>query len=96
MKVNVTQPCPACKGKKKQFHQAWVELYNLRKRNPGLTSGEFFMDLGYLPDEQRPPLIIPCRECRGIGEKEAWVPLEVLLPNVLGLVRKLWKGGKVA
>ena len=96
MKFHISQPCPACKGKQKQAHPSWLELFNRRKREPELKTGDFFFELGYLPNESRPPIVIPCRECRGSGEKEAWVALEALLPNVLGVVRKLWKGGQAA
>ncbi len=95
MKINVTQPCPTCRGAKKQVHPSWLKLYHLRRHAPTLKTADYFLELGYLPNEQRPPIVIDCRRCRATGEVEAWVPLEVFLPRFIEAFRRM-TGGQAA
>jgi hypothetical protein len=87
VKINVSQTCPACNGQKLQVHPSWEEFY----AEPDSTTQEaYFLELGYF--DERPPKLIACRRCRGLGEVEGWVALDVLLPNIVGMVRELLKG----
>lgn len=85
MKVLATQHCEACDGQKQQLHPNWDEYHAMRRH---ASKEEFFLELGYLPGEPLPPLLIPCRTCRGLGEVEAWLPLEALFPKFLAWYRR--------
>ena len=88
MKILATQPCTACDGQCQQLHPSWDEYHGQRFiSNPR----DFFLDLGYLPGEQLPPLLVPCRVCRGTGEVEAWTTVELLFPRFRELYRQLRK-----
>jgi hypothetical protein len=89
MKINVSQPCPACDGQCVQLHPSWDQYHGQRFLS---SPRDFFLDLGYLPNEELPPLLIPCKDCRGNGEVEAWKPIEVLLPRFRELYKQLRKG----
>jgi hypothetical protein len=89
MKINVTQPCTTCNGQKVQMHKSWENYYS---QELVFTPREFFLDLGYLPNERLPPFLIPCRACRGNGEVEAWTTVEVLFPKFRELYRQFRKG----
>lgn len=89
MKILATHPCPACDGQGQQLHPSWDEYHAQRQM---LTPREFFLNLGYLPNEALPPLLIPCRTCRGAGEVEAWATVDTLFPRFLELYRRLKEG----
>ena len=93
MKILATQPCQACAGQGQQLHPSWDEYHSVREV---FTTAEFFGKLGYLPTEPPPPLLIPCRACRGRMEVEAWLPLEMLLPDLMRLFREQRKVRKAA
>jgi hypothetical protein len=93
MKIHVTQPCLACDGQLQQLHPNWDEYHGFRR---SFTEAEFFADLGYLPNEPRPPLLITCQKCHGTGEVEAWLPLDVVMPAFVNALRALRQGGKAA
>jgi DnaJ-class molecular chaperone len=88
VKILTSKTCPACKGQKQQEHPLWADFHAMRKV---WTETEFFLDLGYLPDEPRPPKKIPCRACRGLGEVEDWQTLDVFWPNLRAWLRKFKK-----
>ena len=91
MKINVTQPCPACKGKKKQVHPHWLGLYKRRDHEPDLKAADYFLELGILTPAERPQLIIPCQKCAGTGEVAVWVPLKRFLELLQQAGHNLYK-----
>jgi hypothetical protein len=93
MTVNVMQPCPTCKGNKKQVHPLWWALYKRRDTEPELKAADFFLEHHILKTAERPSIIIPCQKCKGTGEVATWVPLKVFLELVhqagMGLYKML-------
>ena len=79
MKINVSQPCPACKGKKRDVHPLWRGLFDRREKEPELPTADYFLEHRILTVAERPALIIPCQKCKGEGEVNVWVPLKLFL-----------------
>lgn len=73
MKIHITETCTTCDGGQHIIHPDW-DLYHAQMAS--MTEDEFFLDMGVLPGEKRPPQIILCPACGGKGEVPVWVSLQ--------------------
>jgi hypothetical protein len=76
VKIHITEPCQACEADCQVVHPDWLR-YNAQLGQQ--SSADFFLDLGYLPGEPLPAMVIPCPTCQGTGEVPAWVPVQRFL-----------------
>lgn len=88
----VFKPCRTCNRKCRIVHPHWQQYY---AQIAVYTVPEFFLKLGYLPDEHLPPAMITCPTCQGVGEVSALVPVAEHsgLWQQLGIVVYKWMGG---
>ncbi|AMJ65018.1 hypothetical protein [Hymenobacter sp. PAMC 26628] len=78
MMLYTQRPCPACDGQRQQLHRFWDNYHAVRL---SYTPTEYFFDLGYVPGEAHPPLLVPCRTCQGEGVTAVWAPAQELFPK---------------
>lgn len=88
----LSQPCRTCNGDCRMVHPHWQQYH---AQIGVYTIADFFLNLGYLPNENLPPVMVACPTCSGVGQVPAPVPVATNtgLLHQLGMWLYKWLGG---